>query len=65
MEKRELGSSTDGYFLYNVLPVCFLDLFATAFECSLHFCTDFLPQLGGQFDIDVRLEERCTDLFQQ
>ena len=65
MEKRELGSSTDGYFLYDVLPVCFPDLFASTFECSLHFCTDFLPQLRGQFDIDIGLEERCTDFLQQ
>jgi hypothetical protein len=63
MEKRELESSTDGYFLYDVLPVCFSDLITPTFECSLHFCTNFLPQLRGQFDIDIRLEERRTDLF--
>ncbi len=65
MEKGELGYYINGYFLYDALPVCFPGLFATAFECSLHFCAYFLPQLRGQFDVDIRFEERCADLFQQ
>ena len=65
MEKEELVCYTDGYFLYDVLPVCVFGLFSTSFEYSLHFCADFLPQLRGQFDVDIRLEERSTDLFQE
>ncbi len=65
MGNREPERDTDGYFLYDVLPVCFPGLFATTFECSLHFCADFLPQLRSQFDVHIRLEERCTDLFQE
>jgi hypothetical protein len=53
------------YLLYDVLPVRVFRLLSTTFEHGLHFCANFLSQLRSQFDVDIRLEERSTDLFQE
>ena len=65
METRERGIHNHRYFLYDMLPICFFGLFPTTLECSFRFCTDFLPQLRHQFDVDIRLEERRANLFQE
>lgn len=53
------------YLLYDMFPIRFSRFFSATFECSFGFCTDFLAQLRHQFDVDIRLQERSANLFQE
>jgi hypothetical protein len=62
--QQQRPQRTTMHLLDDIPPVCVLSLVRPSFKCSLCFDLDLLTERRNQFDVYIRFEECCTNLFE-